>query len=52
MCPACDGGGWVWEYAGDEPVKAPCPLCGPLTEADVQCMYEQRTRSKGESNAA
>lgn len=54
-CPVCAGTRWVWEYVGEEPVSAACPRCGvlePLDEADVQCMYEQRTRWKGEGNAA
>lgn len=28
-CHTCNGQGWIWEYAGEEPVKAACPECGP-----------------------
>jgi DnaJ-class molecular chaperone len=44
-CPECEGDGWVWGDAADEPVKEACPRCGGL-------MDEQRTRRQGEVNAA
>ena len=54
-CPVCDDTLEVWEYSGDEPVKAPCPRCGSLvapSEDDLHRMNEQRTRRKGEGHAA
>lgn len=54
-CPVCNNDRWIYAADGDgEPVKEACPACRvvPPSEEDMQCMYQQRTRRMGETNAA